>query len=302
MSFDGGSLRFTVGMAYSPPEHYVPIAKAADEAGYHAIACSDHVVNLEELKTPYPYTKDGSRRWKPFTPWLDPWVTIGAMAAATERLRFFTNVYVLPLRNPFTVAKAVGTAAALSGGRVALGVGMGWCEEEFELMEQPFAGRGKRADEEIEVLRKLWSGEWVEHHGDSYDFPRLEMSPGLAQPVPIYVGGHSDAAVRRAARVGDGWIGAQCSQEDIEGHIGRLRAALDAEGRAGQPFEIKATPLVPATVDDMAKLAAAGLTDVMTVPWYFVPGDPNDPQHQLESVAWFAEHVIHPLRDLEVAP
>ena len=122
------------------------------------------------------------------------------MAAVTERIRFFTNVFVLPMRNPFPVAKQVATAAALSGGRVSLGVGMGWCEEEFDLLEQPFAGRGKRADEQLEVLRKLWAGGWVEHHGDHYDFPRLEMSPSLDAPVPILVGGISDAALRRAAR------------------------------------------------------------------------------------------------------
>jgi alkanesulfonate monooxygenase SsuD/methylene tetrahydromethanopterin reductase-like flavin-dependent oxidoreductase (luciferase family) len=143
----------------------------------------------------------------------------------------------------------------------------------------------------------------VEFHGRHYDFGRLRVEPPApdGERVPIYVGGHSDAAVRRAARLGDGWIGAQCDTEEILGHIARLRAALDAEGRTGQPFEIKATPLVAATVDAMAPLAEAGLTDVMTVPWYFVPGDPNDPQHQLDSVAWFAEHVIHPLRDLEVS-
>ncbi len=108
---------------------------------------SDHVLDLETLSTPYPYTKDGKRRWEPCTPWLDPWVAIGAMGAVTERLRFTTNVYVLPMRNPFVVAKAVATAAVLTGGRVSLGIGMGWCEEEFELMEQPFAKRGARADE-----------------------------------------------------------------------------------------------------------------------------------------------------------
>ena len=191
-------MRFSIGLAYSPPEHYVPIAKAADEAGYHAIAVSDHVINLEELKTPYPYTADGSRRWEPFTPWPDPWVSIGAMAAATERLSFFTNVYVLPMRNPFHVAKAVGTAAAISGNRVALGIGMGWCEEEFDLMEQPFRKRGKRADEMLEVMRKVWTGEMVEHHGEFYDFPKLEMNPPLTAPVPVYVGGTQ----RRRAQAG----------------------------------------------------------------------------------------------------
>jgi len=194
-------MRFSIGLAYSPPEHYVPIAKAADEAGYHAIAVSDHVINLEELKTPYPYTPDGSRRWEPFTPWRDPWVSIGAMAAATERLNFFTNVYVLPMRNVFHVAKAVGTAAAISGNRVALGIGMGWCEEEFDLMEQPFRKRGARADEQLEVMRKVWTGEMVEHHGDFYDFPKLEMNPPVTAPVPVYVGGATAMFIDMSERI-----------------------------------------------------------------------------------------------------
>ena len=146
-------MRVSIATAYLPPEELVPIARAADAAGYHAMALADHVVNLETLTTQYPYTEDGKRRWEAFTPWLDPMVTIGALAAVTERLHFFTNVYVLPMRDPFTVAKTIATASALSGGRVALGVGMGWCEEEFDLLGAAFAKRGARADEMIELLR-----------------------------------------------------------------------------------------------------------------------------------------------------
>ena len=113
-------MRFTIGMAFGPPEHYVPVARAADALGYWGIACSDHVLNLETLSTPYPYTPDGQRRWELQTNWLDPWVAIGAMGSATERLRFTTNVYVLPMRNPFVTAKAVATASVLTGGRVSL--------------------------------------------------------------------------------------------------------------------------------------------------------------------------------------
>ena len=146
MRFSGRADALLHGTASSPPSTTLPLAKAADEAGFHAIAVSDHVFNLEELKTPYPYTDDGSRRWEPFTPWLDPWVSIGAMAAVTERLRFFTNVYVLPMRNPFPwpSGRHRGGAVGQPGG---LGIGMGWCEEEFDLLEQPFRRRGKRADE-----------------------------------------------------------------------------------------------------------------------------------------------------------
>ena len=112
------------------------------------------------------------------------------------------------------MAKAVGTAAAISGNRVALGIGMGWCEEEFDLMEQPFRRRGKRADEQLEVLRKLWTGEMVEHHGEFYDFPKLEMNPPVTAPVPVYVGGTSEAALKRAAR-NDGWISDLASTEEL---------------------------------------------------------------------------------------
>jgi len=293
---DAARMRFTVGMAYSPPDHYVPLAKAADEAGYHAIACSDHVANLEELKTPYPYTKDGSRRWKHFTPWLDPWVTIGAMAAVTERLRFFTNVYVLPMRNPFLVAKAVGTAAALSGNRVSLGIGMGWCEEEFELMEQPFAKRGKRADEQLDVLKALWTGEFVEHHGEFYDFPRLEMNPALTAPVPIYVGGISEVALKRAAR-NDGWVSDLCTTDELGEFRRRLDALRADQGRADEPFAMIGSTSDAVDVDGYRKVEAVGVTDLLTMPWFFYSGFTHDLQEKIDGVYRFAEDILPHFQD-----
>jgi probable F420-dependent oxidoreductase len=284
-------VRFSIGTAFSPPDHYVPVARAADEAGYHAVACSDHVVNLEELRSPYPYTADGSRRWKAFTPWLDPWVAIGAMAAATERLHFFTNVYVLPLRNPFLVAKAVSTAAVLSGGRVALGVGMGWCEEEFDLMEQPFRGRGKRADEMVDLLRALWSGAMVEHHGDAYDVPRLEMNPPAPEPVPIYVGGTSEAALRRAARH-DGWISDLASTDEL----GEFRRRIDAHraelGREDEPFAMVGSPNDAVDVDGYRRAEEAGVTDLLTMPWVFYSGFTDDLREKIDGVHRFADDVL----------
>src|SRR4051794_27008672 len=180
----------------SPLEQFVPLAKVADERGWDAVACSDHVVNPEVIHSVYPYTEDGGRRWEPFTDWPDCWVAIGAMAAATTRLRFFTNVYGLPLRDPFSVAKAVGTAAVLSGNRVALGAGMGSLEDEFTIVGAQWKARCKRADEMIDVLHALWSGGWIEHHGTHYDFPRIEMSPTPSEQPPIYIGGLSDLALR----------------------------------------------------------------------------------------------------------
>jgi len=284
-------MRFSIGTAFMPADHYVPLARAADDAGYHAVACSDHVVNLETLRTPYPYSHDGSRRWATFTPWLDPWVAIAAMAAVTERLRFFTNVYVLPMRNPFVVAKAVGTAVALSGNRVALGVGMGWCEEEFELMEQPFRNRGRRADEMLEMLRALWSGQMIEHHGEHYDFAPLEMNPPLTAPVPIYVGGTSDAALRRAARH-DGWISDLASTDELAAFRRRIDAHRSELGRDGQPFAMIGSPDDAADVDGYRRAADAGVTDLLTMPWVFYSGFTDDLQQKIDGVHRFADDVL----------
>ena len=181
------------------------------------------MVHPEKIATPYPYTKDGLPRWQAPAPWPDPWVAIGAMAAVTQRIRFLTGIYVLPMRNPFQVAKAVGTAAVLSGDRVTLGVGVGWMREEFALLEQPFEQRGARTDEMIEVMRKLWRGGMVEHHGRFYDFPRLQMSPAPRLPIPILVGGVTDAALRRAGRIGDGWISDIHTTEELRGIVARIR-------------------------------------------------------------------------------
>jgi probable F420-dependent oxidoreductase len=284
-------MRFSIGLAYAPPEHYLPIAKAADEAGYHAIAVSDHVINLEELRTPYPYTADGSRRWKPFTPWSDPWVAIGAMAAVTERINFFTNVYVLPMRNVFHVAKVVGTAAAISRNRVALGIGMGWCEEEFDLMEQPFRKRGARADEQLDILRKLWTGEMVEHHGDFYDFPKLEMNPPVTAPVPVYVGGTSDAALKRAAR-NDGWISDLATTAELGDYRKKIDAYRAECGRSDEPFSLIGSASDAAGVDGYRRVADAGVTDLLTMPWFFYSGFTDDLQAKIDGTYRFAEDVL----------
>lgn len=288
-------MKFNIATAYLPPEELIPIAKAADEAGYHGMALADHVLNLEELTTEYPYTDDGNRRWDPFTPWVDPMVAIGALGAVTERLRFFTNIFVLPMRNPFTIAKTVATASAFTGGRVALGVGMGWCEEEFELLGAPFRKRGARADEMLEVLAKLWTGEWVEHHGDFYDFPRLEMTPTPVGEVPIYVGGLSDAALRRAARH-DGWISDLISTEQAA----EFRAAIDAHrealGRTGD-FSMIVSLNDAVTVDQFRRAEEVGVTDLLTMPWAYYGGFRLPLEQKIDGLKRFADDILAHLAD-----
>ena len=284
-------MKFCFALSFSSLDHYLPLAKAADEHGWDAVACSDHVINPETITSTYPYTADGGRRWEPFTEWPDCWVSIGAMAAVTERLEFFTNVYVLPMRNPFNVAKAVGTAAVLSNNRVSLGIGMGWMEEEFAALEQPFARRGKRADEMIDVLRTLWSGGWVEHHGEFYDFDRLEMTPTPTQQPKIYVGGISEPALRRAAR-NDGWVSDMHTVEEFR----EIRAKLDAEraviGRSDTDFAVVGSCVDAFDYDGYRRLEDAGVTHLLTMPWVFYSGFTTDLQERLDGIRRFADDII----------
>jgi probable F420-dependent oxidoreductase len=294
-------MKFTLALAMCPPDHLLPLARAAEDAGWDAITMPDSVFFPEQVSADYPYTEDGSRFWGPETPWVEPFVAIPAMAAVTTRLRFYTNVYKTVLRHPLIVAKSLGSAAALSGNRVGIGLGLSWIPEEFGWLGQEMKTRGKRLDETIEILRAVLAGGYAEHHGDQYDFGRLAMSPSPTEPVPIYVGGHSDPALRRAARLGDGWIAVRVTPDEIDEIMGRLRPLLAEHGRDESAFEIKVTPLVLDEVDAMAALADQGVTDVITVPWFYYEGDNHDLGKKIDGVRRFADEVIQPLAAREGA-
>jgi probable F420-dependent oxidoreductase len=260
-------MKFWQSTAFSAPGQHVPLAQAAEDAGMYGVAMSDHVFFPQQLRTPYPYTPDGKPIWEPPTPWPDVWVTIGAMSAVTTRLQFGTNVYIAPARDPFTVAKAVGTAAVLSEGRVSLGVGVGWMKEEFEATGQDFHTRGARMDEMIELLRTLWSPGWREHHGRFYHVDPLMMAPAPERVPPIWCGGDSEAALSRAARLCDGWIGNPYYYDDAKRHVSRLFELREKAGRASEPFEIIIGVLDPPSIDTYRRLEDLGVTGVVCVPW-----------------------------------
>ncbi|OBJ89381.1 TIGR03619 family F420-dependent LLM class oxidoreductase [Mycobacterium asiaticum] len=265
-------MKFYVSSAFLKTPDIIEIARAADELGYDGLGIPDHVVNLETLQTPYPYTKDGQRRWQPFTDWADPWVLVGALAQVTTRLKFVTTVYIPAMRNPYSAAKAIGTAALLASGRIELGIGVGWCREEFELMGERFEARGKRTDEMIELMRELWSPGWTEFDGEFYKAPRLEMQP-TPPSIPVYVGGLSDIALRRAAR-NDGWIGDLITTDRAIERVNKLRELRAAQGLSMDGFTIL-TPLTDSfTVADYQRAEDAGITGIITMPWMFYAG-PN---------------------------
>jgi probable F420-dependent oxidoreductase len=289
-------VRFSISTAFIPVDQQLPIARAADELGYHSIAIPDHVVDLETLATPYPYTPDGARRWDFSAEWPDPWVLVGSLAAVTTRLRFFTSIYVPAIRNPFQVAKTVGTAAVLSNNRVSLGIGIGWCLEEFELLGQDFRTRGKRTDEGLALMKALWESEWAEFDGDFYTAPRLTMKPQPTAPVPVFVGGLSEIAFARAARH-DGWVGDLYTVDESIRHAARLAEIRRELGRDGD-FSVIVALTDAYLPEHFVRAREGGVTDCMTMPWAYYFGMDATIDQKVEGMARFRDDVMAPLEKL----
>lgn len=289
-------MEFWLGAAFVDTREFTGLARAAERLGYDTVAVSDHIF-YTDYDASYPYSDTGAPPYAPDTHWPDVWVTIGAMAAVTERVRFATNVYIAPARDLFTVAKAVSTAAALSGDRTILGVGVGWCKDEFLQTGQDFHTRGKRLDEMIPALRTLWQGGTVEHHGPSYDFGPLSIAPVPAEPVPVYIGGDSDAALRRAARLGDGWIGNRIySEEQLTALLGRLSGFLAEEGRTLDDLKVIAPIGVPPSAGLYKKWADRGVDGTLAAPWWLASAEERRRYEGLDlkiaTMERFADEVI----------
>ena len=288
-------MRWTAAFPMFPADHLLPMARAAEAAGFDTITVPDSVFYPEKVDSAYPYSPDGSRFWTGETPFVDPFISIAAMAAVTERIRFLTNVVKLPIRDPLLVAKQLSSMAVLANDRVGLGVGLSWMPEEFAWTHTDMRTRGKRADEMIEILRLVCGGggpQWVEYHGTYYDFDRLMISPAPERAVPISVGGLSEPGLRRAARLGDGWISVQNTEAEITDAIAALNQYRAEYGRSDVPFEVNALCMDAFDLDGYHRLADAGVTELQAVPWYFYGGDPNDLQVQIDSLSRFADEVI----------
>jgi probable F420-dependent oxidoreductase len=293
-------VRFHQGLTFLPVQDVVDLAIASDELGYSGLMISDHIFNARELKSRYTYStaEDGSPFWEKDTEWPDPMCLISGLATVTRNLLFTTGVYIAPARDLVTVAKSVGTAAVLSSGRVRLGVGVGWCEEEFEATGQEFSNRGKRLDEMIVALRALWHDGWVEHHGEYYDIPACRILPAPSEPVPIFGGGGSPAALRRAATLCDGWIVHGSAQEDQAWEqLALIHGALDEAGRDRDGFAIYLALSAKPDPDLYKRFRDAGVSDMLCAPWMAVHLPDGTPAGELrkarvEACERFAEEVI----------
>lgn len=260
-------MKFGLSLFGLSPRHWVEVATLAEECGFESLWAPEHLVFPATTESRYPYSGDGRPPVVPATPLYDPWVLFGAVAAATERIRLATAVYVLPLRHPIPVARTLVTLDVLSRGRVTLGAGVGWLEEEFAAVDQGFADRGERMDEMVEILRALWTDDVVEHHGRHFRFGPVCFAPKPVRPsgIPIELGGASRPALRRAGRLGDGWI--EVGAGDLDGLVAMMQVIEQerrAAGRDHLPFEV--TSQLPRTPDDVKRYADHGVTRVRTRP------------------------------------
>lgn len=285
-------MKFVQSLSFTETDQLVDLARCVEEVGFDGILLSDHLFYPEKLDSRYPYSPDGSPGFDGATEWPDPWPAIAAMAQVTERVFFTTAIYILPLRDPLGVAKAAATLSILSAGRFALGVGVGWMREEFDQFGLDFATRGRRTDEMIPLLRELWRGGMVEHHGEFFDFNRLQQSPAPAREIPIWIGGASPAALRRAGRLGDGWIGAGNSADQLPPIIETITGHRREAGREDRPFEVIAAIAEPPTAGAIERLEAAGVTALVHYPLAFSIGPGSTLQQKRDALKRYADEVI----------
>jgi probable F420-dependent oxidoreductase len=293
-------MRFHQAVTFLPLDEVLSLSVASDRLGYSGIYLSDHLFNPRDLASRYTYSKapDGAPFWEKETAWPDPMCVISALSSVTTDLTFTTGIYIAPVRDLITVAKTVGTAAVLSGNRVRLGVGVGWCEEEYVQTGQDFRTRGKRLNEMIPALRALWKGGWVEYHGTYYDVPPCQMNPSPSEPVPFIGGGDSDAAMVRASTLCDGWVNTgAASPDEAFAQVERVKGALKQAGREHDPFSIYVAVHAMPDVDLYRRLEDAGVTDLLCAPWMAVRARDEDTPESLHAARLgaceqFAEQII----------
>ena len=287
-------MRFTFAEAMTDPTFYIPLAKAAEAAGYHAMTIPDSIAYPFESDSTYPYTPDGSREFLDGKAFIESFVLTAALCAVTTTLHFNHFVLKLPIRPPALVAKQAGSLAALFDNRLGLGVGTSPWSEDYELLGVPFARRGKRMDECIEIIRGLTSGEYFEFHGEFYDIPKTKMTPAPSRPVPILIGGHADAALRRAAR-NDGWMHGGGDPEELDALLAKLARFREEEGSAGNDdYQIHVISIDAYTLDGVKRLEDKGITDVIVgfrIP--YITGPDTEPlDTKIRNLEMFAENVI----------
>lgn len=286
-------MRFSLLTGLGGTEDYPAIARAAESSGFHSLAIPDSLFYPEITESDYPYMNtDAVRQVLDGVPVLDPFIAMATMAAVTETLRFYPAVMKVPVRQPLVLAKALSSLAVVSGNRVSLGAGLSPWKEDFTFNEVDFDNRGQIFDECLEIIRAAMSGDYFEYQSDNFSIGRCKLSPSPTAPVPLLIGGHAKPALRRAARLGDGWVSANSDYDTLKELLQTLAEFRREYGTDERTrFEIHAFDVTARSLDDYKRLEALGVTDICVNPW-----NPYDPEitlgKKLAGIEAFAQGII----------
>ncbi|HLJ98522.1 MAG TPA: LLM class flavin-dependent oxidoreductase [Streptosporangiaceae bacterium] len=288
-------MRFSYAESMTDPSFYPPLAQAAEDAGYDAMVIPDSICYPRRSDSVYPFNPDGTREFLEDKPFLEPFSLIPALGMVTTRLKFVTFVLKLPVRNPVLTAKQATSVAVLTGNRLLLGVGSSPWREDYDILAPGrWAARGKAMDESVAILRGLASGGYFEFHGATYDLPPVKMAPVPSEPIPVLVGGHSEAALRRAARIGDGWLHGGGDPAGLPGLLASLDRFRREAGRASDPFQVHVISLDAYSIDGVKRLEDQGVTDVIVgFRWPYQTGPDTEPlQDKLDNLRRYADKIL----------
>jgi probable F420-dependent oxidoreductase len=280
-------MKFGVALGRLFPEHYETVTLEADRLGFESVWIPEHLVLPVDMGGS-PFAEAEHPPVPPRSPVFDPFVYLSYLAGRTSQIRLGTHIYLLGLRHPFVAARAVQTLDIVSGGRAEIGVGGGWLRSEWTAAGLDPRTRGRRLDEALRVCRRLWTEEVVEHHGEFYDFDSVMFEPKPVQKPhpPILVGGEADPALRRAARLGDGWVGMKHTLESVREPIAKLRQFRAECDRAAGHFEMVVLGRV-SNRDDVKRWEDTGITRLIVTPWS--KGD-----EALDGIRRFADEIFKP--------
>ena len=287
-------MRFTYAEAMTQASYYAPLAQAAEAAGYTSMTIADSLIYPESSDSTYPYTDTGDREFLDGKEFIETMVLCAHLFAHTTTLRLTPFVLKLPVRPPVLVAKQASSLAHLSGGRLGLGVGLSPWPEDFDALGVPWERRGKRMDECMDILKGLTTGEFFSYDGEFFQIESLKQCPGAPSPIPLLVGGHVDAALRRAVRKGDGWMHAGGDGEELDRLLKRLAEIRAEEGDDRDDFEVHVISYDAYTVDGIKRLEDKGVTDCIVgfrVP--YIKGPDTEPlETKIKHLEQYAENVI----------
>lgn len=286
-------MRFTLMLGLGGCEDYQELAQVAEQAGWTSISMPDSIFYPSITESEYPYLDtEAVRQALDGVPVIEPFIAMAQMAAVTKTLRFYPGVLKVPVRQPLLLAKSLSSIAVVSGNRVSLGAGLSPWKEDFTYNGVEFDKRGQLMDDCIAIIRGALSGNYFEFQSDNYQFGPMKMSPVPDRPVPILIGGHAKPALRRAARLGDGWISANSDYDTLKSLISLLTDLRKEYGTdTRDDFEIHVSDSFACSLDDYYRLAGLGVTDICVAPWNAY--DANlDLQTKLDSVRRFGEDII----------